>query len=81
MAHGREAHSSLVYCSKLDESGLDKGARSVVSAAVAAGVSIYHVNLMARGLRRHDRQAKPSPRSRLAHSMAPTPSSKPSSRV
>ncbi len=29
-----------------DESGLDKGARSVVSAAVAAGVSIYHVNLM-----------------------------------
>lgn len=29
-----------------DENGLDKGARSVVSAAVAAGVSIYHVNLM-----------------------------------
>jgi hypothetical protein len=39
-------HIQVSFTLQTDESGLDKGARSVVSAAVAAGVSIYHVNLM-----------------------------------
>ncbi len=39
-------HAQVSFTLQTDESGLDKGARSVVTEAVNAGVSIYHVNLM-----------------------------------
>lgn len=38
--------AKISFTLQTDESGLDKGARSVVTEAVKAGVSIYHVNLM-----------------------------------
>src|SRR6201999_3758365 len=38
--------AKISFTLQTDENGLDKGARSVVTEAFKAGVSIYHVNLM-----------------------------------